>query len=303
MPPALVLALALLGISFAGPLVRLSHAHPLAIATWRLGISVAVIVVFLVAGGGWRQWRRLGRGEVGVAVGAGALLALHFWSWNASLALTTVAASVVLVNTQPVVVAVLSATLLRERPSRRQWLGIFVAMLGALVIALPDLGGGVGSGSRAILGDLLAVGGAVTAALYFLAGRRLRATLDLWPYVGLVYGTCFAVLLGLCLVLRVPLAGYPPRELGIFTALALGPMLLGHTGMNWALKFLPAFVVNLTLLGEPVGATIIAALLPGIRELPTVHTLAGGAIILLGVLIAASPRGGRAKSKDPRVTR
>lgn len=287
MRPAFVLAVALLGISFAGPLVRLSHAHPLAIATWRLGISLVVIGAFLVAGGGWRQWRQLGRREVAVAVGAGALLALHFWSWNASLALTSVAASVVLVNTQPVVVAVLSATLLREPPSRRQWLGILVAMLGALVIALPDFGGGMGSGSRALLGDLLAVAGAITAALYFLAGRRLRATLDLWPYVGLVYGSCFVVLLALCLALRVPLAGYPPRELGIFTALALGPMLLGHTGMNWALKYLPAFIVNLTLLGEPIGATIIAALLPGIREVPTVHTLVGGAIILLGVLAAS----------------
>jgi drug/metabolite transporter (DMT)-like permease len=302
-PPSLVLAVALLGISFAGPLVRLSHAHPLAIATWRLGLSLVVIAAFLLAGGGWRQWRTLERREVGVAVGAGALLALHFWSWNASLALTTVAASVVLVNTQPVVVALLSATLLREPPSRRQWIGIGVAMLGALVIALPDLRGGVGSGSRALLGDLLAVAGAVTAALYFLAGRRLRATLDLWPYVGLVYGTCFVVLLALCMGLRVPLSGYPPRELGIFAALAVGPMLLGHTGMNWALKFLPAFVVNLTLLGEPVGATIIAALLPGIREVPTAYTLVGGAIILVGVLSAASPPRGRAQSKDPRVTR
>jgi drug/metabolite transporter (DMT)-like permease len=78
----------------------------------------------------------------------------------------------------------------------------------------------------------------------------------------------------------------PPRELAIFAALAVGPMLLGHTGMNWALKYAPAFVVNLTVLGEPVGATLLAALLPGIRELPTARTLAGGALVLMGILIA-----------------
>jgi drug/metabolite transporter (DMT)-like permease len=160
-------------------------------------------------------------------------------------------------------------------------------MLGAFVVAAQDFGGGAAGGSRALLGDALALVGAVTAALYYTVGRRLRATLDLWPYVGLVYGACLATLLALALVMRVPLAPQPPRELAIFAALALGPMMLGHTGMNWALKYLPAYVVNLTVLGEPVGATLLAALLPGIGEIPTAWTLAGGALILLGVLVAA----------------
>jgi drug/metabolite transporter (DMT)-like permease len=79
----------------------------------------------------------------------------------------------------------------------------------------------------------------------------------------------------------------PPRELAIFAALALGPMLLGHTGMNWALGHLPAYLVNLTTLGEPVGATLLAALLPGIHEVPGVGTIIGGVIVLIGVLRAA----------------
>src|SRR5205814_5114124 len=97
MPAPLVLFLALIGISFAGPLVRLSHAHPLAIAIWRLGFSLVIIAVFLMATGGWRQWKRLDRRGLIEALCAGAMLALHFWSWNASVALTSVAASVVLV--------------------------------------------------------------------------------------------------------------------------------------------------------------------------------------------------------------
>jgi drug/metabolite transporter (DMT)-like permease len=218
------------------------------------------------------------------------MLALHFWSWNSSVALTSVAASVVLVNTQPVVVALLSAVWLREAPSRRQWTGIAIAMVGALIVAVPDLVGGMGDTTahpRALLGDLLALGGALTAALYFVAGRRLRSSLGLWPYVGLVYGTCLVVLLALVVATRAPLAPQPPREVAIFAALALGPMLLGHTGLNWALKHSPAYVVNLTLLGEPVGATLIAATIPGIRELPGPATLLGGAVVLAGILLTA----------------
>ena len=285
----LVLGLALLGISFSGPLVRLSHAHPLAIAAWRLAFALVVIAGALVVTAEWRQWRRLSRREVAIGVGAGAMLALHFWSWNASVALTSVAASVVLVNTQPVVVALLSAFWLREVPTRRQWMGIAVAMLGALLVAAPDLlaVGPADDHPRALLGDLLALIGAATAAIYFVAGRRLRGTLDLWSYVGLVYGSCFVALLALAALTRAPLTPQPPRELAIFAGLALGPMLLGHTGLNWALKRSPAYVVNLTLLGEPVGATLIAAFLPGIREVPAPMTFVGGAIVLIGILLTA----------------
>lgn len=285
-----MLLAAVLGVSLSGPLVRLSHAHPLAIAAWRLAFSLIVIGVALLATGEWREWRRVTRRELTIALGAGAMLALHFWSWNSSVALTSVAASVVLVNTQPVVVALLSAAWLHEAPSRRQWIGIVVAMLGALIVAGPDLLGARGGGPthpRAWLGDLLALGGALTAALYFVAGRRLRSSLSLWPYVGLVYGSCLVVLLVLVAATRAPLAPQPPRELAIFAALAVGPMLLGHTGLNWALKHSPAYVVNLTLLGEPVGATLIAAMLPGIREVPGPATLAGGAVVLVGILLAA----------------
>jgi drug/metabolite transporter (DMT)-like permease len=285
MPPLLVLVLALVGISFAGPLTRLSHAHPLAIAIWRLGFSLIIVAIALVATGGWREWRRLDRRGVGVCVAAGIMLAFHFWSWNASIGLTTVAASVVLVNTQPVIVALLSVFWLREPPTRGQWLGIAVAMLGAFVVAAPDLGAARASGGHALLGDGLALIGAVAAACYFVAGRRLRATLDLWPYVALVYGTCFFVLIGLAALDHAPVLHQPPRELAIFAALAVGPMLLGHTGLNWALKYMPAYIVNLTLLGEPVGATILAAVLPGIRELPGAATLAGGALILAGIYV------------------
>jgi drug/metabolite transporter (DMT)-like permease len=146
-----------------------------------------------------------------------------------------------------------------------------------------------GASRRALLGDVLALIGAVMAALYFLVGRRLRSTLDLWPYVALVYGACFVALVALASAVGAPLAPQRPREIAIFAGLALGPMLIGHTGCNWALRYLPAYVVNVALLGELVGATILAAVLPGIREVPPVTTLSGGALILAGIVVTSKP--------------
>jgi drug/metabolite transporter (DMT)-like permease len=294
----IVLTLALIGVSTSGPLVRLSHAAPLAIAAWRLAFSLLIIGAALLLTGEWRQWKNLTRGEVALAGAAGAMLALHFWSWTTSITLTSVAASVVLVNTQPVVVALLSVYWLREPPTRRQWIGIGIAMLGALIVASPDFAASARNSvahPNAWLGDLLALIGALTAAIYFSVGRRLRSKLDLWPYVGLVYSVCLVTLILLVAATHTALAPQPPRELAIFAGLALGPMLLGHTGLNWALKHSPAYVVNLTLLGEPIGATLIAALLPGIREVPGPTIFVGGAVVCAGVLLAsqraASPSG------------
>ena len=286
--PYWVLALSLLGISFAGPLVRLSTADPVAIAVWRLGFSLLIVAVFLVGTGEWRDWKRITSRELTLAGAGGVSLALHFWAWNASIHLTTIAASVTLVNLQPAVVATISAVALREAPTRRQVVGIVIAILGALVVAAPDLKGGMAlSGNDPLVGNLLAASAAVTAAVYYTIGRSLRRSLGIWAYVGIVYSAAFVTLSLVALSRGVALAPQPPREIAIFAGLALGPMLLGHTGMNWALKFLPAYVVNLTVLGEPIGATVLGAVIPSIRQVPTVSTLVGGAIMLGGVIIAA----------------
>src|SRR5207302_1645367 len=126
---SLVLLLSVLGVSLSGPLVRLSHAHPIAIAIWRLVFSLAIIAVPLIARRSWRQWRTLDAKSFAIAVGGGMMLALHFWSWNTSVALTTIAASVVLVNVQPLIVAALSVVWLHEAPTRQQWWGIAIAVV------------------------------------------------------------------------------------------------------------------------------------------------------------------------------
>jgi len=289
-----VLVVAVLGVSLSGPLVRLADAHPVAIATWRLVFSLTIIAVPLTWSGAWRQIGRLDRRSLALAAAGGVMLALHFWTWNTSVTFTTIAASVVLVNVQPLIVGMLSVVWLKEPPTRRQWIGIGVALLGACVVVLPDLVGGASAsiGGRATIGDLLAFVGAVLAACYYVIGRRLRATLDLWAYVAVVYGSCLAVLLVIAVVIDVPLIGYSREQYGIFMLLALGPMLLGHTGMNWALRYARAYQVNIVLLGEPIGATLLAAILPGIRERPTIYTIVGGALVLSGIVLAERKREG-----------
>ena len=291
MNPWLVLFFSLLAISTSGPLVRTSSADPLAIAVYRLGFALIVVAIVLATTGSWRELRRISARELSIALGAGAMLALHFWSWNASIHLTTVAASVVLVNMHPPFVALLSTFWLREKPRAVQWIGIAIAMLGALVVAASDVHPGTGvAGGRALIGDGLALIGALTVAVYFVAGRRLRGAYGLWPYVALVYGSAFVVLVAIAGARGVALTGYPPRELLLFAALAAGPMLIGHTGMNYALRYLPAYVVNLTVLGEPVGATVLAFVLPSIREVPRLGTIIGGAVTLVGICVAAVRR-------------
>ena len=251
--------------------------------------SLVIVAVALAWSGEWREWKALTTRDVVLAAVSGSLLALHFWAWNASIHLTTIAASVTLVSLQPAFIVVISALFLREAPTRRQLIGIFVAIIGAMLIAAPawhESGSSFGRG--AMLGNLLATSAAVTAAAYYSIGRHLRQKFGIWSYVALAYTACAVVLVAISIGRGVALLPQPPREFAIFAALAIGPMLFGHTGMNWALKYLPAYVVNLVVLGEPVGATLIGALLPGIRQVPSTATLVGGGVILLGVIVAAA---------------
>jgi drug/metabolite transporter (DMT)-like permease len=281
-------------MSWGGPLVRYATAPPLAVAAWRVAFSVLFIGVVVVWRDRGRAIRALGRRDWALAVTAGAFLAAHFWSWIASLSYTTVASSVVLVSTQPVFVALLSVALLKEVPSARQWTGIGVAILGAGVIGWGDFVGG----PEPVLGDLLALAGAVFVSVYYVIGRGLRQRLDLWSYVAVVYGVAATVLLcGAALHPGVAVTGYPGTDWLIFLALAAGPMMIGHTGVNYALRYLRAYVANLALLGEPIGATLLAWWLPGIREQPTILLLVGGALVLLGIGMGA--RGPSVKSSRP----
>src|SRR5690606_13703172 len=166
-----------------------------------------------------------------LALAGGACLAAHFWTWVESLGLTSVASSVVLVNMQPVFVIALSALFLHERPARQQAAGIGIAMIGALIIAWGDFA----LGRDAIIGDALALAGAVFVAAYYVIGRRLRQVLDVWNYVFVVYGVAAAVLVFVITVHPgVGLTGYARKDWRVFGALPCVALLVGRAGAHYA---------------------------------------------------------------------
>ena len=289
-PPVAGLGVAILGISTGAVLVRLSEAPSTVAAFYRVLFTTLPLLPVAV----WRyreQFRRIGRRDLVFAVLSGLALAVHFAAWFESLAWTSVAASVTLVQSQPLFVAAGAWLLLRERVTGRMVLGIVVAVAGVAAMSVGELLGGV-VGADPLLGNALALLGAVAAAGYVLAGRSLRQRVALIPYVVVVYSVCTVGLLVAVTAQAGPgaLTGYPLREWLVFAGLAVGPGVLGHTVINWVLAHLESSVVSVSLLAEPVGATILAVVV--LSEVPTAATVAGGAIVLVGIVLTVLDRTG-----------
>src|SRR5213083_849488 len=254
MSPLLVLIVAVLATTYAGPIVRFATAPAVAIAFWRLTLVLPVTGGLAVLEGS----RELGAGSrtprltlLPLMTLSGLLLALHFWSWIASLRFTTVASSVVLVSLKPVFAWGIAAAWLREHPTRAEAWGIALAVIGASLIGVGD----ARLSSGALGGDVLALLGALTGAGYYVIGRRVRQTVGIWRYATAVYAVAAAALALLALARGMPLVGFAGRD----------------------------STVNVAALGEPVGASVIAWLVPSIHEVPAPAALLGGILVLLGI--------------------
>ncbi len=299
MSPLLVLIVAVLATTYAGPIVRFAAAPALAIAFWRLTLVLPVTGVLALSEGSSERGAvpsatppgTAPRSPLPLMILSGTLLALHFWSWIASLRYTSVASSVVLVSLKPVFTWGLAAAWLREHPTRMEAWGIALAVVGASLIGLGDARLSLG----ALGGDVLALLGAVTGAGYYVIGRRVRQTVGIWRYATGVYVVAAAALALLALARRTPLVGFAGRDWAVFGAMAAGPMLIGHTGMNYALRHFRATTVNVAALGEPVGATLLAWIIPAIHEIPRLMALAGGVLVLVGIGLSLG-----AGSREPR---
>jgi drug/metabolite transporter (DMT)-like permease len=227
----------------------------------------------------------LTRREWGSALASGLLLALHFATWITSLAYTSVAASVVLVSTSPLFVGLISHLLLHERLSRKLTLALTVTTIGGILIGLGDLGKGSHETVAPIVGDALALVGAMAGGGYFLIGRRLRGRLSLLAYVFPVYGTAALALMTIVLGSSLSAIPHHPQTWLWLLLMALGPQILGHSSLNWALRYLSATYVTIATLGEPIGSTLLAWWLLG--ERPSRWAVAGGALILVGITVAS----------------
>ena len=298
--PLFAIFIGLLAVSTASIFIRYAQAYApsIVIAAYRLSIASLVLLPFALRRR--RELKLLQKGDFLLALLSGFFLAIHFATWITSLAYTTVASSVVLVTTTPLFVALLAPFTIKEPLTRNVMIGLILASAGGIVVGLSDTCT-VSNFSlqcppisefirgRAFLGDLLALTGAVAAAGYIIIGRNIRAKLGLISYVFLVYGIAALVLIFMVLVSRQPLIGYPPAAFGWFVLLAIIPQLIGHSSFNWALGYLSAAFVSITLLGEPIGSTILAYLL--LDERPSVMKLFGAILILTCILVASRDEG------------
>jgi drug/metabolite transporter (DMT)-like permease len=269
-------------VSTAAILIRLAQAeiHSLVVGAWRLTLATLILTPFALVKIR-SELRTLTRRQWRSVILSGLLLAVHFATWITSLAYTSVTASVALVWTSPIFVGLGSHLFLGERLTRAMVIALVVAIAGGVVIGVGDLG----EGTHRLLGDGLAVMGAIAGAGYLLIGRRLRARLSLLGYVYPVYGTAALALMIVMLASGLPRVPQRSETWLWLTLMALGPQILGHSSLNWALRYLSATYVTLATLGEPIGSTLLAWWLLG--EQPTLWAVLGGLLILSGIVVAS----------------
>jgi drug/metabolite transporter (DMT)-like permease len=273
----LILAIGVAAVSTAAVLIREADAPTSVIAASRVALASLPLLGLVALRG--QNPLRAGRTAVTLTLLSGAFLALHFGFWVASVQQTSIITSVVLVTTTPLLVGLVSGPLLGERPGRVIWLGLAIAAAGTLVMVAEDFD----AGSETLEGDAFALLGAAFAGGYLMAGRKvLDAGRSGWlPYSTLAYSTAAVLLIGAALLAGDALEGYSRRTYVFILLLALVPQLVGHTAINRSLGHIPAILVSLVILSEPVGATLLAAVF--LDEHPTALQLAGGLVVLTGV--------------------
>jgi drug/metabolite transporter (DMT)-like permease len=273
----LLLPIGIVAISTASIFIKLCDAPALVIAAYRMTLASLLLLPFAGYQKVWKGWNG---SELRWLILSGIFLALHFAFWIASLKFTSVASSVVLVSTNPLFVGLGAWLFLKEPLGWNLIVGIALSFLGSGLISFGD----VALSKEALMGDGLALLGAITASGYLLVGRKMRRGQDLLSYIFPVYSAGAIVLIIISLTFQKPFFGYSSSTYLFLFLLALIPQLIGHTTFNWALKYLPASLVAIAILGEPVGSTILAFFILG--EGLTPFKIVGGVLIFAGILIA-----------------
>jgi drug/metabolite transporter (DMT)-like permease len=297
--PIIGLILAISAVSTASILIRFAQdSYPsLFIAAARLGLASLFLLPFFIKRNK-SFLLLLNKRDIILLVLSGGFLAMHFASWITSLEFTNVISSVVLVTTTPIWVSLLSYLFFKERLKPIFYMGLVISFLGVAIIAWGDEGFGITIFREAIrfkkiltgttlAGNALALIGAMCAAGYIVCGKKLREKLDNLTYVFLIY-SCASILLILVLILKQPSPiNIIQPAIGWVFLVAIIPQLIGHSLINWSLDKLPASFVALSLLGEPIGSTLLAMIILG--EQPSALQVMGSFLIIVGLVIAARP--------------
>lgn len=274
-----LLAIGVISVSFAAIFIRLTEAPPLVIAAYRLCLA-SLIIVPIAWVRSHKELIHLSRRSIIMGLFSGVFLALHFGFWIASLSYTSVATSVVMVTVSPIFVALASYVLFQEKLTKQIGIGIALSLTGAVLISYANWS----LGPRPLFGGGLALLGALAVTGYLLIGRKLRPSIGLLTYVSLAYSSAAVLLLLSTLVSGYRLVGYSSTTYIMFLLLAIVPQLIGHSSLNWSLRFMSATLITIAVLGEPMLATIFAFLI--LNETPTIGEISGGILILVGIFIA-----------------
>ncbi len=289
--------IAILAISAASIFIRFAQndgVPSIVIAAMRLAIATLILMPIALARH-LDEIKRFTLNEILLGGFAGIFLAAHFATWLTSLEYTTVASSVVFVSTGPLWVALFSPMFLKEHLAKTAIIGLILSLAGGTVIGLSDAcvwDGGLSCPAlqdilqgRAMWGNFLALAGAWAVAGYLIIGRKLRGTMSLIPYIFLVYGMAALALIVIMFASGNSPLGFAPKTYGWLFLLAALPQLIGHSTYNWALKYMPATFVAVTILGEPIGSAILAFFI--LNETPTMVVISGGVLILAGIFLAS----------------
>jgi drug/metabolite transporter (DMT)-like permease len=291
------LGLGVIIVSSSSILTRYAQAagvSSLSIAAIRLVLAAAVLTPFALARSA-SEIRALSKNDVLLGLAAGGLLAAHFATWISSLAYTSVASSTALVTTNPIWIALASVIIFQEHIRSGLIAAIGFAVCGSILIFLAE-GNSGGAHPDPQLGNTLALIGSLAVSGYLLIGRSLRRRLSLLAYIWVVYTGAALALIGIALIAQQPLWGFSPAAWAFLVAIAMGPQLMGHTVFNWALKQVSATFIALAILGEPVGAAILALFLFG--EGFSVLQVCGFVLLLAGIYLGArSEQGAGATAK------
>ena len=269
-----VLIIAIIAVSSAAPLVKSISLNPLLIAFWRTFIISAVLLFSLR-----KHHFPISKQNIALSSLAGIFLAFHFWTWFSSLQMIGSLRSTTLVCLNPIWVGLLEFVFWKRSHSKYFWSGTILAILGISVMSYSP----IPSSDSQVQGDILALLGGFLGALYLLIGQKVRQNVDIQPYGFIVCISATISLSLLCFYFNLDFLVDNSTTWLILLALAIGPQFMGHIGLNYCLKHLPASTISLSLLLEPIGASLLSILF--FQEFPTMLETYGSIIILFGVAI------------------
>jgi drug/metabolite transporter (DMT)-like permease len=272
-----ILLLAMLAVGWSAIFIRWCEGlDPFLISFYRMAWAAILLLPFSLARAG-RIFKEISKHDYLIMFAVGFVLALHFATWISSLFYTTVASSTVLVTTQPIFVVFFTVMLSSEKVKKLSILSVMIALFGALMIGWGDM---KFTGDY-LKGDLLAIAGAICAAIYLFIGRSVRQRVSNLAYVQIVYASAAFFLFLFVLIFAEFKVGFSFNLHIWLFLLGLVPTVFGHTLYNWALKRTRAYIVGSSILGEPLGASIYAWLI--FSEVPPETTFLGAVLIFAGV--------------------